>query len=59
MQQLWGHVFPSFDAWWPNIIASMVWVPLAAACSYFVHRRRHDRLVQMIGKLHQRIEEKQ
>jgi hypothetical protein len=22
---LWQHLFPPFDAWWPNIMAQVVW----------------------------------
>ena len=25
---IWGHIFPPFDAWWPNVFAAIIaWVP--------------------------------
>jgi hypothetical protein len=40
---VWQHVFPPFDAWWPNIIASVVWATPAFVISHVVHKRHADR----------------
>lgn len=38
-----GHLFPPFDAWWPNIIAALVWAPAAFAAQHVSLRRMHRR----------------
>lgn len=47
-----AHLFPPFDAWWPNIIASMVWGPVVVAVQYMVGKRRHERLEALVARLH-------
>jgi hypothetical protein len=51
---IWQHVFPPFDAWWPNIIASVVWATPAFVISHAVHKRhadrRHAEVIQEIEK---------
>lgn len=52
------HLFPPFDAWYPNIFANFVWVPLAAVVGYLWHRghkRRHRELKGEIAALRKRI----
>jgi hypothetical protein len=45
---IWAHIFPPFDAWWPNIIAAFVWATPAFVVSHFVHRRHADKRQQEI-----------
>lgn len=50
---IWGHIFPPFDAWWPNIIAAVVWATPAFVISHIVHRKhadkRHQDLIEHIN----------
>lgn len=39
-QDVWQQLVPPFSAWYPNIFANFVWVPLAALAGYLWHRRR-------------------
>lgn len=59
----WDELIPSFDAWWPNIFASVVWAPIAAGFLGFLHwlTRRHQkkivkkqaRIEQLLVNLHE------
>jgi hypothetical protein len=54
VSSLWHHLLPPFDAWWPNIIAAVVWATPAFVVSHWVHRRhankRHWQLVEEIRR---------
>jgi len=39
---LWQHLFPPFDAWWPNIVAAVLWASPAFVVSHLVHRKHAD-----------------
>lgn len=48
---VWQHIFPPFDAWWPNIVAAVLWGAPAGAVavwrSVVAHRSRralHEKL---------------
>lgn len=59
----WEELVPPFDAWWPNIFASLVWAPFAAGFLYLLHwlSRRHQkriatkqaRIEQLLVNLHE------
>lgn len=52
---LWQHIFPPFDAWWPNIVASVVWGTPASALAglhVFKVRRSHRQLHEKIDQMH-------
>jgi hypothetical protein len=56
--ELAAHLFPPFDAWWPNIIANLVWVPFAALAGFLWHRghrRRHGELKQELAALRKHV----
>lgn len=38
---LWQHVFPPFDTWWPNIVAAVVWGTPAAGVAGWHGVRAH------------------
>lgn len=40
---LWQHLLPPFDAWWPNIIASLVGTGPALAVHHLLLRRHFRR----------------
>lgn len=39
---IWQHLFPPFDAWWPNIIAQVAWT-VPALTVHHVLLKRHFR----------------
>jgi phosphate/sulfate permease len=54
------ELVPSFNEWWPNIFASLVWSPFAAGFIYLLHyfTRKHTakkqaRIEQLLVNLHE------
>lgn len=43
MSGVWVHLFPQFDAWWPNIYAWLIQTPLVALAVWAVHRSMRGR----------------
>lgn len=54
MSGLLGHLLPPFDAWWPNVIGSLAWVPFVAAGHYLNHRllKRNEVLMMRLHRHH-------
>jgi len=51
---VWQHLFPPFDAVWPNIVASVIWATPAFLVSHWAHRKhvnkRHRELIAEIRR---------
>lgn len=66
--ELWDQLIPPFAAWYPNIFANFVWVPLAALAGWLWHRRRkrhraeqkqrHEDLTRMVSDLHDTVRQR-
>lgn len=53
---VWQHIFPPFDAWWPNIVASVVWtVPVISVHHWLMKRHFKNQLAEHLRSL---LEEK-
>jgi hypothetical protein len=48
---IWQHLFPPFDAWWPNIIAQVAWTVPALTVHHLLLRRHFKH--QLAEKLHE------
>jgi len=53
-----AHLFPGFDAWWPNEIAAAVWLPFAALGGWLLKRyqdRRHAQHTEELAEIHRLV----
>lgn len=49
---IWQHLFPPFDAWWPNIIASaVVFVPTTIVHHVLLKRHFRNKLAEHLRML--------
>lgn len=46
------HLFPAFDAWWPNIFAYLVQTPVVGTVVWLVHRFATSRAAGLLKALH-------
>jgi hypothetical protein len=49
---MFGHLFPSFDAWWPNIFAWLIQTPVVGTVVWLAHRAGVRRVVAVVRDLH-------